>query len=452
MTSNWLLDRIATFGDRTALILDNEHTTYADLDMLIDIARIFLKANEITSGLTIAIRSDYSPTAIGMLMALMENGNIIVPVTNTIEQEIALRLDEGRCDAEIVFRESRPVLNLLSPPEPHSIIESLRARRTPGLILFSSGSTGKPKAMVHDLDRLVSTYKKRKPRKRVFLLFLMFDHIGGLNTLFNGLAMGATMVFSPNRDADKVASLIANHRVQVLPASPTFLNLMLMSGAHERHDLSSLRIITYGTETMPETLLKRIKHALPKSKLMQTFGTSETGIAQIFSHSSTSTLFKIDDPNLHWEIRAGELYLKSAIRVLGYLNASPGGLKDDGWFATGDMVERAENGFLRINGRISEVINVGGQKALPTEIESVLFKHPDVADCLVYAMPHILTGQAVAAEIVPTNPEHDSKRLKKSIKRFCRERLDAYKCPAKIVIRDATTFSGRFKKMRYRAN
>jgi acyl-coenzyme A synthetase/AMP-(fatty) acid ligase len=86
---------------------------------------------------------------------------------------------------------------------------------------------------------------------------------------------------------------------------------------------------------------------------------------------------------------------------------------------------------------------------LPGEVETVLFEHPDVADCLVYAMSHILTGQAVAAEIVEVG-DVDSKELKRSIKRYCRERLDAYKCPAKIVLCDATTFSDRFKKMRRR--
>ena len=97
MASGWLLERLAGFGDRTALILDGTATTYDQLMATVGAARDFLKDNAVESGRVVAIRSDYSPAAAGMLLALMENGNIAVPVTNTLKQEIAeiLMLETG---------------------------------------------------------------------------------------------------------------------------------------------------------------------------------------------------------------------------------------------------------------------------------------------------------------------------------------------------------------------
>ena len=149
-----------------------------------------------------------------------------------------------------------------------------------------------------------------------------------------------------------------------------------MSKANEKYDLSSLRMITYGTETMPESLLNRLKVAFPRVKFLQTFGTSETGIANTSSKSSNSTFMKIDDPELEYKIVDNELWLKSKTQVMGYLNSSMDSFTEDGWFKTGDLVEATEDGYIKIIGRNKEVINVGGEKVLPNEVESVILEIP----------------------------------------------------------------------------
>ena len=130
------------------------------------------------------------------------------------------------------------------------------------MILFSSGTTGALKAMIHDLDNLVDTYQGKRGKNMTFLIFLMFDHIGGLNTLLNCIAMGVTMVFPIKRDPDHVCELIEKYQVNVLPTSPTFLNLILIGESQNKYNLSSLRMITYGTEPMPESLLVKLKDGL----------------------------------------------------------------------------------------------------------------------------------------------------------------------------------------------
>ena len=105
----------------------------------------------------------------------------------------------------------------------------------------------------------------------------MFDHIGGLNTMLNILSIFNNGCSRKKRTRIN-RELIQKFKVNILPVSPTFLNLMNISGVFENFDLSSLKLVTYGTEPMSENLLSNLKLKLPKARLIQTFGTSETGL------------------------------------------------------------------------------------------------------------------------------------------------------------------------------
>jgi acyl-CoA synthetase (AMP-forming)/AMP-acid ligase II len=275
----------------------------------------------------------------------------------------------------------------------------------------------------------------------------MFDHIGGINTLLNCLSMGATLTIPIDRNPDNICELIEKTKINVLPASPTFLNLILIGRSYDKFDLSSLLMITYGTETMPLSLLDKLKHIFPKVKFLQTFGTSETGIAKTTSLSSTSTFVKIDDPDQEYKIVNSELWLRSKTQILGYINHSNENFTSDGWFKTGDLVEEGEDGFIRIIGRTKEVINVGGEKVMPAEVESVILELPWVKDCVVMGQINIISGQMVFAEVY-INDDVNPIIAKKDIRKYCQSKLEAYKVPAKIKIVDSINFTNRFKKLR----
>lgn len=448
-SGHWLLDRLKTHGGKSFLHMGGNSHAYADLVEAVRVQRRRLDICGIAGGESVALMCDYSFDAIALFLALLANGNIIVPLTTAVPEEAQERLALLRIDW--VCREPRPdgviARQEAGTLERHELLARVSEAGHAALVLFSSGSSGRPKAMVHDLDRLLETYRDRRSRDLTLMVFLMFDHIGGLNTLFTALASGATMVIPGTREPDEVCALIARHRVAVLPASPTFLNLVLLSGAVERHDLGSLRIVTYGTEPMPESLLARLRTAFPKVKLLQTFGTSETGISQTSSLSSSSTLLRLDDPNTEHRIVDGELWLRSQTQILGYLNHSMESFTEDGWFKTGDMVEEAGDGFIRIKGRLKELINVGGQKVLPAEVESVLLEMAEVEDCLVFGEPSPITGQVVCTKVV-LKAGADAGALRGLVRGFCRTRLDSYKVPVKVLAVPGPLFGARFKKQR----
>lgn len=444
---SWFIEHLKSLADKPALVDAQGMFSYADLSSQIQTYKNFLDG-QFADNQIVAILSDYNFYAVALFFALYQKQIIIVPIVSTNSEEVEKRLHVVKPDVVIKIDGMHlSVERKADNPKHHAMIQTLCESQQPGLVLFSSGSTGEPKAMIHNLENLVNSYQGKKQKKLNMLVFLMFDHIGGLNTLLNTLAMGAKIVFPSTRNPDDIAGLIEQHQIHVLPASPTFLNMMLMAKVRERFDLSSLKMITYGTEPMPESLLKKLKDNFPRTKLLQTFGTSETGIAQTSSRSSDSLEMKFDDPNLEYKIVNGELWLKSKTQVLGYLNASMECFTGDGWFKTGDLVEQLEGGYLRIKGRAKEVINVGGEKVLPAEVESVVLELNFVEDCMVFGQNNAITGQMVAVQVV-LKEGFDQIEAKALIRKHCKEQLDAYKVPVKFNFENKTNFSERFKKKR----
>lgn len=442
------LDKLSGYSDQIALSFNSQQFSYLELNM--NIERFKDELTQFAPNQVVCIVSDYSFDAISLFFALVKKKCIIVPIVSENQEEIDKRIAVIKPDLVINLRS--PAGNVFEELEQegcvrHQLILDLMQRDQSGLVLFSSGSTGEPKAMIHNLDVLLETYVDKRPKSLSIMVFLMFDHIGGLNTLLNSLSMGAKIVIPAKREPEHVASLIEREKVNLLPASPTFLNMMLIAGVRESFDFRSLRMITYGTEAMPESLLARLKQEWPRVKLLQTFGTSETGIAQTSSRSSSSLEIKIDDPNQEVKIVNGELWLRSKTQILGYLNHDMSGFSNDGWFKTGDLVEESEDGYLKIIGRLKEVINVGGEKVLPSEVESCILEVAGVADCVVYAVANAITGQTVATNVVLESGV-DEKVAKKDIRKHCKASLDRYKVPTKMVFSEDAAIGERFKKIR----
>ncbi|RNA61089.1 long-chain fatty acid--CoA ligase [Chryseobacterium nematophagum] len=403
---------------------------------------------KIVSGDVVAILSDYSFQSISMLLALSEFPCIIVPIVNTTSSEVQKKLKAGKITKVITFQDNKLVIKNTESEgfEKEDKYNIIIAKNQSGLVLFSSGTTGAPKVMVHNFSELITEFNAPKKQKRLhFILFLLFDHIGGINTLLNCLNNGSPIIIPSNRNPEYILQLIEYRKVQVLPTSPTFLNLILMTEDFDKYDLSSLKMITYGTERMPQHILDKLKIKIPSVKFLQTFGTSETGILKTESKSSTSLFFRIIDPNYQYKIENDQLYLKSKNGVSGYVNQESNQFTKEGWFATGDLVETDEEGYLKIVGRINNVINVGGQKLLPKEVEDLINQIPEVIDSTVFARDNSITGQMVCAKVV-IKENVDEKEMKLTILKKCKEELEKYKVPSKLIITHSIDITHRFKK------
>ena len=325
----------------------------------------------------------------------------------------------------------------------HDIVQRLRAMGHPGLTLFSSGSTGKSKAAVHDFVPMLEKYKVRGT--------LSDNYVPVVRSHWRCQYAAVQPVqrrlrdYRADRRPETVCKAIQDYQGRIVADVPDVPEPVLVSEAHEKYDMSSLKTVTYGTEVMPESTLARFTALFPDVRMLQTYGLSEVGILRSKSKSSDSLWVKVGGEGFETRIVDGLLEIKAKSAMLGYLNA-PSPFTEDGWFMTGDAVE-VDGEYIRILGRKSEIINVGGEKVYPAEVESVLQTMDGVEEVVVFSEPHPLTGNIVVAKVKLSSGE-DLSAFRKRMRSYCSDKLSRFMIPQKVLIVEQELHGERFKKMR----
>jgi long-chain acyl-CoA synthetase len=445
MLIDHLLKVVKAGGELEAIIWRNKTYTYSWLDQAVKDWGEFLAAKKIKSGSVVVLQGDFSPNAVALLIALIKLNCIVIPLTtkNLVKRAEYCKVAQAEFILEVDAEDTVEFIKLDSAVE-HQVLKDLKAKARPGLVLFSSGTTGKSKAAVHDFIPLFEKLKNPRRKTRV-IAFLLFDHIGGLNTLFYTLFNSGCLITVENRNPTAVGQAVEKYRAEALTTTPTFLNLLILSGIYERFNMSSLRFINYGTEVMPAGTLKKLREIFPNVRLSQAYGLSEVGVLPVRSKSSDSLFIKIEDVGFKTRIVNGLLEVKAESSMLGYLNA-PSPFTDDGWFKTGDAVE-VDGDYIRVLGRASELINVGGEKVYPAEIENVIQNIGGVEQVSVYSEVNAITGQIVVAK-VKLNSNEKLSQFRQRLHSFCKSYLPPYKIPQKIMLTNLTLHNERFKKLR----
>jgi long-chain acyl-CoA synthetase len=441
-----LLERMAGFGQAPCLYWQGRYVDYRSLiDSADDWGKI-LATQGVGQGSVCGVVADFSPFYCGLFFALLRVGAIIVPFSPSVGPELGKLADIARLDVLIrMDKDDSYNIDRLRPEAPNELIADFRQRAVPGLVLFSSGSTGLPKGILHDCPRLLRKFLVQRPGHRS-ILFLLIDHIGGVNTMLATFASGGLGVCPLERTPDSVCRAIDETSAELLPTSPTFLNLLYASGAWKKFNLSSLRTITYGTEVMSDATLENVRRMFPDVRLKQTYGLSELGILRSKSESDTSAWVKVGGEGFEIKVVDEILWIRAESNMVGYLNA-PNPFDKDGWFCTDDMVE-VKGDMLRFLGRRTELINVGGQKVYPVEVETVLLEAGNIEEVTVYGQDHPILGKVPVARVSLAEPE-DAHALSLRLRRHCQERLARFKVPMRfnVVTSDAQR-GNRFKKMR----
>lgn len=441
---DYLSEKMKEAGDADALIVHGSPVSYRQLLQEYDRRQEWLKSENIPQGAVVSFAGDYSVESVALFLVLAANKNIIVPLSSDSRVHFAEFREIALSEYDLSLHGPQWQVAATGRKAEHPHYAELRQRNSPGLVLFSSGSTGKSKGIVQDLQMLMQKF--RVPRKPLrMLIFLQLDHIGGVNSLLYTIANGGALIVPEDRSPAQVCKAIQDHRAELLPTSPTFLNLVLLSKEYENFDLSSLKLITYGTEPMPQSTLSTFARLFPQVAMQQTYGLSEVGILRSKSRSSDSLWVKVGGEEFKTKIVDGRLWIKSDSAMLGYLNA-PDPFDEEGFLDTGDLVEQ-DGDWIKILGRKSEIINVGGLKVFPAEVESALLELDNVGDVVVFGEQHPITGNIVAAKIKLAKSE-SLRDFKARMRRFCKDRLPPYKVPAKIYLTDESTYNERFKRMR----
>ena len=439
---NWIRQRLQSFEKRIAFCESGTDICFADFLSRIDALKKRIahdiKATPSVVGFSFNKLSDN----LAAIFAIAELNHVAHPLSTELAKA---EKTEQISIAKTQWMLTESSIEQTEETSQHKLVSELPDKETSGLVLFSSGTSGKPKGMLHNLQALLGRYESIRPRNDRTLQLLLADHIGGLDSALRSLCSGSTIVVPETRTPSSAAQVIEAHQVNILPASPTFLNLILLAKVQEQFDLSSLEIIAYGAEAMPQSVLNQLSSAFPNVALQQKFGTSETGAIRIRSTSSTELAFTITETDSEWKVLEGELWLKTPSRIIGYLNADESSLEANGWYRTGDLVEEHTDGSLRILGRSSDFINVGGQKVHPSEIETILLEIEGIDACKVTAKADPITGSTIHCQIT-SSKDSDLRTWKRTIRSHCRGKLAPWKIPSSVLITSDLSVNSRLKR------
>ena len=392
--------------------------------------------SEIKAGDVVALIGDFEPLSILTLLHLIDKDVVIVPLTKVTATQHTYFFDAALVD--IVIEGS--LVKRISHSKRHHLIDDIRAQNHAGLVLFSTGTEGAPKAILHDLTLFMKRFETPRPTLKT-LNFLLFDHIGGINTLLHTLFNKGTVVAPASRTVKDILEVCTEHDVEVLPTTPTFLRMMLLSGLLPDKIPPSLKIITYGTERMDQPTLDALCLLLPKVDFRQTFGMSELGIVRVKSKARDSLFMKVGGEGVETRVVDGVLEIRSSTRMLGYLNAqSP--FDKVGWYNTRDIVDE-QDGYYKVTGRTSEVINVGGLKFMASEVERIALQFSGVELVKAHGKPNPITGEHVELSVQPAKGCEIDKTVLKS---FLISSLPNHMVPRKISVSNVTV-GHRFKKV-----
>ena len=391
---------------------------------------------DIKSGDVVALVGDFDPQSILILLELIDKNAILVPLTKDTRSQHDYFFEAALVDVVIDGSSVRRIKHDLK----NKFIDELRLKEHAGLVLFSTGTTGRTKAILHDLTLFMERFETPRPTLKT-INFLLFDHIGGLNTLLHTLFNKGTVVAPKSRSVEDILATCAEHMIEVLPTTPTFLRMMLMSGLIPEKVPKSLRIFTYGTERMDQPTLDALCALLPNVDFRQTFGMSELGIVRVKSEARNSLFMKVGGEGVKTRVVDGVLQIWSSSRMIGYLNASSP-FDADGWYDTKDVVE-VKGDFYKVTGRINDVINVGGLKFMSSEVELVALTFPNVSLVKVISRQNPITGQHVELLI---QPNYKCSIDKKELMNFLQKKLLPHMVPKRISVEDVTV-GHRFKKI-----
>lgn len=391
--------------------------------------------NQINQGNVVALIGDYNPITIKCLLKLIELKAIVLPLTNETKLQHPFFFDTALVD----FVVENGNVTQIKHERRNEMIDNLKCRGHSGLIAFSSGTTGKAKAILYDLTKFMKKFfVKRQAYKSIN--FLLFDHVGGLNTMFHTLFNKGTIIVTSDRKVNSIIDCCIKHEVEVLPTTPTFLRLLLMSGYVPNRIPPHLKIVTYGTELMDALTLRQLCELLPNVDFRQTYGVSELGVLRVKSEARDSLFMKIGGEGVLTRVKNSILEIKTKGAMEGYLNA-PSPFDEDGWYCTKDIVEEKE-AFFRIIGRNSDVINVSGLKFMPSDVEKVALDFEGVLFVKVYGRNNPISGQH--CEIIVQPKERGEFKLDK-YKDFLARNLQAHMRPKRIKLGNIN-IGHRYKK------
>lgn len=326
----------------------------------------------------------------------------------------------------------------------HPLIQKQLESDRPAFMVRTSGTSGKKfKFILHDPAFFIKKYELLGNYFSTTLAFFPADSIAGIETLLEVVTFSNVLVTKTELTPIHVGELIDTYQIDYLHATPSFLNLMLIAGVFS-HDLSALKTIAFGSEPVSVNTIMEIKNKQSHIKFKHIYGMSEIGLLATITNQANPTTFILDDKINQGRVVNQVLEIQSLTKSLGYLNYDN---SEGPWFKTGDVVSIDNDGFMKVIGRLDDLINMAGKKFYPSEVEDLLIKMPGVLDVSVLSEKNEIIGNVIIARFF-IDPRIDEFTFRGALKNYCEDHVPAFMCPHKIILLKEPPITSRFKKSR----
>src|SRR5712691_8730256 len=421
------------YPGRTALARDGRFLTFRELHTRVEGIAATLTSHGFGVGDRLALLLPNGPDYIELMYACSMLGVIAVPLNTRLStKEIDRVLEDARPHGivrhsslavpgvqlnwqQVIDEESLPISSGPVPKvfyDPEAVL---------GLI-YTSGTTGQPKGVMVTHGNILAdvhnfNYWMRYTEGGIYLHAAPIFHIADFPSIFAAPAFGASQITIPKFSAQTFCESVERERVTHTVLVPTMINLLTQFTEAKKYDLSSLEVLAYGGSPMAPELIRRTRELLPKAKLVQVFGLSETGYLTglLDQEHEGKRLMSCGRPCPGIEVQVanesgnmvetgqrGELVARGANLMRGYWQNQ----KDtaaafrNGFFRTGDLGYQDADGYFYILDRLKDMIVTGGENVYSGEVEVVILDHPAVREVAVFGIPDPQWGELVAACVV----------------------------------------------------
>lgn len=432
---DFLLRNAQLYGDKTAIICAGNSITYTQL-----YKRALAQADTYTSmsGMGVVVRASQTIEFIVTYFAIHLAHKAVVPLEKDTPDEIFDNITHLVSNAAI----------------PAGVAD----------VLFTTGTTGKSKgtmishsAIIANAENLIDS--QQFSHDLTFVISGPLNHIGSLSKVWPVVITGGTLIITDGMK-DQISFLNA---LGSAPKTATFLvpasiRMLLQFSYTQFSQLAdNIDFIETGAAPISQYDMQTLRNALPHSRLYNTYASTETGIVCTYDFSSNECIAGcLGKPMKHSHVQItpqGKVACSGLTLMTGYLNdlELTNSLLKDGVLYTNDHGELDAEGRLCLTGRAGDVINIGGYKVNPIEVEGVALSYPNIADCICIAASHPVLGVVLRLLVVMTG---DCKLDKKSLAHYLASHLERYKVPTlfSVVDRVARTYNGKLDRKHYQGN
>lgn len=347
---------------------------------------------------------------VNLLIGLISNRTVVLLDSDISRSELSIPIKE---DINVKEKVYKPTLR-----DFEDLIDKIQSSSSV-TVIFTSGTTGQPKEVRHSFSNLSRAVKTgERFHNNIWGFAYNPTHMAGLQVFFQALINGNPIINIFNKNREFVLNAIEHEGITHISATPTFYRLLL---PYERAYLSVLRV-SLGGEKSGSSLYDSIKRIFPNAKVTNIYASTEAGTL----FATQDDFFKIPDAIKNkFKIVDDELYIHKSL-----LGSSPSFKLIGDFYASGDLIEwiDKDNRLFRFKSRKNELINVGGYKVNPTEVEEILRIIPGVRDAYVYGKKNSILGNVLCADILM----EDKTITENDIRNDLKNRLQDFKIPRRI--------------------